>query len=179
MLLLLCAWAAWHWHQDLSHTPTNQRAFTFLAMGCAVYYVCLVTPFLPGVELGLSLMMLFGWQGVVAVYLTTQLGLNSAYWLGRLWRHPWQDRLIAGVRSDKLPRPLAWGTDKIRVHPAPALILLLNLPGNVILGGGGGLSMLYGLLKLLSPVQFLLASLVAASPAPLFFLLFPLFKSQG
>ncbi len=176
-LLLLCAWAAWNWHQDLSQSNQSQRSLYMLVIGCSVYYVCLVTPFLPGVELGLGLMMLYGWQGVLAVYLTTQLGLNTAYWIGRLWRHPWQDRLVQRIDSEQLPRALRWCTQKIRFHPALALIFLLNLPGNAILGGGGGLSMLYGLLKFLSPLRFLLAALAASSPAPLFFLLYPIFNS--
>ena len=52
-----------------------------------------------------------------------------------------------------------------------ALVLALNLPGNAVLGGGGGIAMVAGLSGMFSFPLFLLAASVAALPVPLMWLL--------
>jgi len=50
-----------------------------------------------------------------------------------------------------------------------ALAVAINTPGNVILGGGGGLALMAGLSRLFSPLPFLLTVLIAVLPVPLLF----------
>ena len=50
-----------------------------------------------------------------------------------------------------------------------ALALAVNMPGNVILGGGGGIAMMAGLSRLFDPLPFLLTVLLAVLPVPLLF----------
>ena len=48
--------------------------------------------------------------------------------------------------------------------------LALNLPGNTLVGGGGGIAMVAGLSGLVSPLGFLVTVAVAVAPIPLLFL---------
>ena len=47
------------------------------------------------------------------------------------------------------------------------LALLINLPGNTILGGGGGILLVAGVSRLFSPVATLLTIALAVAPVPI------------
>jgi uncharacterized membrane protein YdjX (TVP38/TMEM64 family) len=49
----------------------------------------LFSPFVPGVELGVLLMCVFGKEGIVFVYLSTIVGLNLAFVMGRFVPKKW------------------------------------------------------------------------------------------
>lgn len=51
-------------------------------------------------------------------------------------------------------------------HRMLTLIALINLPGNTLLGGGGGIALVTGLSKLMSFPQFLLGVALAVAPVP-------------
>ena len=53
-----------------------------------------------------------------------------------------------------------------------ALMVAINLPGNMIVGGGGGIALMAGMSRLFSPHLFLLAIAIAVSPVPLAWLFF-------
>jgi hypothetical protein len=53
----------------------------------------------------------------------------------------------------------------------PALVVLFNLPGNSVIGGGGGIAFTAGLSGLYSLPGFLVALVIAAVPVPLFILI--------
>ena len=71
---------------------------------------------------------------------------------------------LAGVDA---PRALR----SVLQHRYVVLAVLLNLPGNVVLGGGGGLAMMAGLSRLFHPLPFVLTVLLAVLPVPLAFYL--------
>ena len=50
-----------------------------------------------------------------------------------------------------------------------ALALAINMPGNIVLGGGGGIAMMAGLSRMFDPLPFLLTVLIAVLPIPLIF----------
>lgn len=155
-------------------------------MICALVYVVLLSvPFVPGVELGLLLMMVFGRVGIIVAYLSTVGGLSLAYAVGRwLPAHlvsPWLQKL--GVfevdrNSDDSLRVLM---DRAKVgrklqhrlrsfflrYRYIALAFLFNLPGNALLGGGGGISLVCGTSKQFPWKWFLLTTIVATAPIPL------------
>ena len=54
-------------------------------------------------------------------------------------------------------------------------VALFNMPGNSVLGGGGGIALMSGISRVLCPVRFFLTVLVAVSPVPLFVLVFGAF----
>jgi hypothetical protein len=67
--------------------------------------------------------------------------------------------------------PTRWVPYLIR-HRYVTLALLLNTPGNVILGGGGGIAFAAGACRVFSAPAFLLTILIAVAPVPIAFFLF-------
>ncbi|UCE30573.1 MAG: hypothetical protein JSW68_10975, partial [Burkholderiales bacterium] len=55
-------------------------------------------------------------------------------------------------------------------HRHVALAIALNLPGNALVGGAGGLGMLAGMSGLFSLPRYLLLVALATTPVPLFLL---------
>jgi hypothetical protein len=157
-----------------------------LFAGGILYIVLLSLPFVPGVELGLLLMCIFGKEGIVFVYLCTVGGLNLAFLMGR-WLP--KNRIASWIEktgfspscddhSDEIDEMLGHSTfgQKFRHHWLGSYILkyryvtlavLFNLPGNYILGGGGGISLVCGTSRHISWKRFLLTVVLATSPVPL------------
>jgi hypothetical protein len=52
-------------------------------------------------------------------------------------------------------------------HRYLALAIAINLPGNILLGGGGGLALMAGISRLFSAPGFLATIAIAVSPVPL------------
>jgi hypothetical protein len=46
------------------------------------------------------------------------------------------------------------------------LAVLLNLPGNIIIGGGGGIALIAGMTRLYSPPTYLTTIAIAVAPVP-------------
>ncbi len=55
-----------------------------LILAAGTYFFLLVIPFVPGMEIGLALMMVFGAKGVAVVYVTTVLALSFSFLIGKL-----------------------------------------------------------------------------------------------
>jgi hypothetical protein len=51
------------------------------------------------------------------------------------------------------------------------LALAFNLPGNTLLGGGGGIALAAGMSGLYRPVAYLATVVLAVAPVPLLFLI--------
>ncbi len=66
--------------------------------------------------------------------------------------------------------PRRWAPFLLR-HRYLAFAAALNLPGNTLLGGGGGLALAAGMSGLFAPAPFLVTLLLAVAPLPLFVLL--------
>ncbi len=120
-----------------------------------VYAVLLAIPFVPGVELGWLIMGVFGQYGLLAAWLSTVSGLSLSFTVAHRFRHhPWMQRLHAArerlqnASADSLSplrRLLRWGLCFYLRHPYVFLFITLNLPGNWVIGGGGGIAALAGL----------------------------------
>jgi hypothetical protein len=52
-------------------------------------------------------------------------------------------------------------------HRYIALALVVNVPGNSVIGGGGGIMMMAGLSGIFTPAQTFLTVAIAVSPVPL------------
>ena len=57
---------------------------TVLWFAIVVYVLWMALPFVPGIELGLALMVMLGTRGIVLVYLCTLLSLSLSFTIGRL-----------------------------------------------------------------------------------------------
>ncbi len=169
-------------------TPSTEPAVHRMIMTAVVVYaICMMLPFVPGMEIGLALMLIFGPPIVPLVYGTTVVALALSFLAGRLVP---QRTIIAGLSAVRLERAarkleevhsldvrdrLPW---LLRASPGRivplllrfrylALALLFNLPGNALLGGGGGIAMLSGMSRLFTFTGFVIATAVAVSPVPL------------
>lgn len=141
-----------------------------MLMAGMVYAVLLCVPFLPAAEVGLLLMLLVGPRSAPLVYGFTLTGLTMAFAIGRwlpatCWQRLLQAPLLGKLEPSRLPLP-AW-LQNDRWVPYLATALLLNLPGNSGLGGGGGISLLGGWSRRLSFAGFLGTIAVATAPVPL------------
>ena len=151
-----------------------------------LYIVLMATPFLPGIEIGLALMVMLGTKGVVITYISTLVALTVSFALGRVfpahilvpllrWLHLRRasallERFNATEPAKRLEF-LAENTHSRAIgvllnHQYLLLALLLNLPGNVLLGGGGGIAMMAGMSRLYSFPRYLPLISVAILPGP-------------
>lgn len=155
-------------------------------IGIAAYALLLAIPFVPGIELSLGLLAAFGSAVAFQVYLATVVAFVFAYALGRLVPPAMLSaffrsiglmsahRLVARLRPLPQKERLALLIEQAprRFVPAllryryVALVVAFNLPGNAILGGGGGIALLAGLSGLFSFPKYLIAASVAALPVP-------------
>ena len=169
--------------------PDVEWSLAALLLGGVIYAILLSIPFVPGIELGLLLMLMMGKGGIIIVYLCTIAGLNLSFAIGR-WLPVDRLRVILGkewipsynIKAASLNAELLerfrWGK---RVGKGPKLFLakyhylligvLINTPGNFVLGGGGGISMLSGMTRQVSWKCFLLTVTIATLPVPLLVLL--------
>ncbi|MET0064508.1 MAG: hypothetical protein ABW176_19640, partial [Candidatus Thiodiazotropha endolucinida] len=56
-----------------------------VVIGIILYIVLMATPFLPGIEMGLILMMVLGPKGVVVIYICTLIALSIGFFIGRVF----------------------------------------------------------------------------------------------
>jgi len=174
-----------HELQDVLTSPDYEIGISALAISTIAYLLLLALPFVPGVELGLLMMVVFGRDGVIAAYLATVGGLSLAY--AAAWLLPnrmtsrWMARMglsdaaedpgaaINGmVANAKVPGRAAGKVGAfLQVHPYLTLATCLNLPGNSVLGGGGGIALLCGLSGQFHWRRFIPTIALATAPIPL------------
>ncbi|HEX9857905.1 MAG TPA: hypothetical protein VGA75_06070, partial [Paracoccaceae bacterium] len=87
---------------------------------------------------------------------------RACQWLERV--HPLNGEARLALLRDRLPGRLAGLSDRYRYV---VLALLVNLPGNTVLGGGGGIMLMAGFSRLFAPAGVLLTCVVAVAPVPL------------
>jgi hypothetical protein len=152
-----------------------------------VYVVLLGLPFVPGVEIGLAVLAVHGASAAPLVYGATVLGLLLAYGVGSLVPSRHMVRLLEDLRRpaaavalhrwcamphgerlqvlrSRLPR---WIGTRVGTLRYLALACLFNLPGNTVLGGGGGIALLAGLSRLFAPLPMTATVALAVAPVPL------------
>ena len=163
---------------------------TMLWLAIGVYILWMAMPFVPGIELGLALMVMLGPPGVVLVYVCTLLSLSLSFAVGRLIPLKAFARFLGWLHLNKA-RDLVLKLEpmnpqerfNILLQSAPSKIvpfllqhrylmiaLILNLPGNALIGGGGGIGLIAGMSKLYTFPRFFLLISVAITPLPLLFL---------
>ncbi|WP_157888298.1 hypothetical protein [Neptunicoccus sediminis] len=153
------------------------------------YALVIAVPFVPGVEIGFALMALQGAKIAPLVYLFTLIGLSLAFLVGHLLPYPVLSRFLAGfglhrtalMVQDTEPLDLEQRTRLMKSRLPGALgplfvnwrylflAILINIPGNIVLGGGGGICFSAGLSRLFRPVWALLTLALAVAPVPAVF----------
>ena len=157
-----------------------------LIAGGLIYILLLSLPFVPGVELGVLLMCAFGKEGIVFIYLATVAGLSLAFVVGRLvpkiWIDFWLEKLgfsqFCVNHSDEIEEMIDhsslgqkfcqhWFRPYLLKYRYLMIAVLFNIPGNYLLGGGGGISLACGISRSISWKRFLITVVLAVSPVPL------------
>lgn len=194
VVALVIAGTVWalHWFQARADAMDPHDGEKFMigvyASMLVVYALLMAVPFVPGVEIGLTLLILCGAAIAPWVWLATMVGLGLAFVAGRCLPYAQLRRVLADLRMARLCALLE------RVEPLPRedrlalldeqlpgwlrpllagrgryvlLAVLVALPGNGLIGGGGGISFMAGLSRLFSAPLALSAYAVAVLPLPL------------
>ena len=175
-------------HIDFQLFPRHDELMHLMVMGAALLYVLLMAlPFMPGIEIGIALMILLGQKGALLVYLCTLAALSVSFVVGKTipprylirlldWLHLERaSSLLARLAPlDRIQRlELLYATAPSRAvpfllrHRYLAVAVLLNLPGNAMIGGGGGIGLVCGMSRLFPFPQFVLLVAAAVAPVPL------------
>ncbi|MGR3511765.1 MAG: hypothetical protein ACU0GG_03305 [Paracoccaceae bacterium] len=185
VVLALGLHMAMHWATERA-ADREGLMIGLLALLLLTYALLVAVPFMPGIEIGISLLVLQGASIAPFVYLATVFGLVLAFVVGRSVPLGWLRAVFADLRLrrachllDRLG-PMS-GAARLALLTAHApgwvrplvgrwryglLAALINMPGNVIFGGGGGLAMTAGLSRVFHPGWVLLTVALAVAPVP-------------
>ena len=196
ILIIIAANFTADWLADalkFEYRPKNEDFVHRMIMISAVTYALLIAiPFVPGVEIGLTLIGMMGPAILLLVYLSTLAGLLMSFAVGRLislkalillleeFHFQRASQLLTSIEPMKRADRLTFLVSKTPNRLVPflirhrylALAILVNLPGNILIGGGGGIALVAGASKLFSTLGFIITIAFAVSPVPLAILLF-------
>lgn len=190
-LLLSIGWVLGTYVNDLRseflQTISPQTATRMLTAAALLYVAAAALPFVPGAEIGIALLVAFGASVAPLVYLCMLAALYAAFLAGRLVPARLLVRAFSAIGlhhaaglvevtasqppedrkrflAANLPPGLA---GRLLGHRRIALAILLNMPGNTLIGGGGGIALIAGMSRLVSHAGFLLTIAIAVAPVPL------------
>jgi hypothetical protein len=190
LAVLVATWisAALRDAMDLHVMPDNEVAVhRMIIVATGVFIVLLAIPFVPGAEIGLTMLTVFGAAIAPLVYCATVAALMLAFVVGRLVPAPTVMRALRSVRlnraaaafeeiapltrDERMARLMRGGSPRLlrlaTRYRYVAILIAINVPGNFLIGGGGGISMMAGMSGLFAPIPFLLTVAIAVSPVPL------------
>lgn len=173
--------------------PENEGVIFGATIVAMILYAVLISlPFVPGVEIGLGLLVMFGTPMAIPVYISTVIGLTMGFIIGRLV----PEKVLCGcfdflgmTRISRTLRDMMRMPVRARLnllferapsrivpfllrHRYIAIAVALNIPGNSVIGGGGGIAFVAGLSRLFSFPLYLLAVAIGVSPVVILFLIF-------
>lgn len=181
-------WALDYLEMDLR--PSKQATIHQIVVGTlALYVLLLALPFMPGIEIGLGLIAMLGRDICFLVYLSTVTALVLAYAIGRLvptravvaifsWLGLTRARdFVVHIAPMNIDERLAFLLSRVPVrflssllrHRYLALAVILNVPGNSFIGGGGGIALAAGMSRVFNFPTFLITVALAVSPFPLIY----------
>ena len=170
--------------------PMNEPMMhRIVSLTLIAFVVAAAIPFVPGAEIGFALLMVFGGKAAPVVYAAMVTALLLSFSVARLvplaplarglaWLGL---RRAAGLAAelDGIPMNDRLGFLMRRVPEGPgeiflkhrhlAMALAINLPGNSLVGGGGGLAFVAGASGVFSYPAFALTVALAVAPVPLVF----------
>lgn len=178
---------------DIEVAPDSELMLNpMILIGISVYIVLMTIPFVPGAEIGIAMLTAFGPAVAPLVYCATVIALVLAFIIGRLVP---ERTVISALRALHLNRA-ATGIERVQAMPPDArlhalmsggnprlvqlgtryryvaLCLAINLPGNFLIGGGGGIALMAGLSRLFSPLYYVITVALAVAPVPFFVFVF-------
>lgn len=172
-----------------THVPHGQGVLRLgmLLVFLLAYAALIAVPFVPGIEIGLSLMIIEGPWIAPPIYVATVTGLLLSYaageWLPYRVLHQMLsdlgmrracallDRTHPLSREERLlllqERAPAWVRPFVSRFRYLVLAALVNTPGNVLIGGGGGILFVAGFSRLFRPLPTVGTIALAVLPVPL------------
>jgi hypothetical protein len=176
---------------NLQIWPRHNDMIELIVLVLVVGYIfTMMLPFVPGIEIGMALMLFLGPGGIVLVYLCTQIALALSYLVGRVVPRSMLRsflRLLRCERASRLfdvrdgaliqkSRCIAGGKKSrwlilLLRNRYLALALLLNMPGNAVIGGAGGIGAVAGASRQYGFARYMLCVGLATTPVPVFLLL--------
>ena len=158
-------------HEKLAQLIANSAypSWLWLITCCIIYAMVLIIPFAPGMEIGVLIMAMFATPGIIAAWITTVIALTLAFIIGRAGQHLlWIQRLLfLAHQQHSLPLSVTWVRSKLAQYPYLTIAILLNLPGNTFIGGGGGISIVSGALGSVSLKGFATTVALSSSIVPI------------
>ncbi|MGI1662620.1 hypothetical protein ACRDNQ_10305 [Palleronia sp. KMU-117] len=185
-------WLSTLLHEVVADVEAGPVARGAIVLGVFLFIAFSALPFVPGAEIGLGLLMVLGARGALLVYLAMVAALALSFAMGRFVTPGWIARALGAlglerardfvlrtadladadrVRFIESTAPRRWVPFLLR-NRYVALALLFNMPGNVVLGGGGGIAFAAGASRLFGAGPYVLTVLIAVAPVPLMFWLF-------
>lgn len=188
--LLLGASGSWLAAQVNMQIFPHREAMILLAV--VAYTLLMAIPFTPAIEVGIGLMLLMGSTGAVLAYFCTLIALSISFFIGRVvpprvicrlfrWLHLIKaSELIAELEplrhQERLELLHAKAPSKLTPfllrHRYLAIAVALNLPGNALIGGGGGIGLITGMSMLVRYRTYIAVLALAIAPLPLTFILY-------
>lgn len=190
VILLLNIAGTWLGHLvNFQLFPRHDAMLNLVVLIAVVIYILLMaTPFMPGIEVGLAVMLLLGNKSALLIYLCTLIALSISFMIGRFFPLDLVRRFLNWLYLDKasdLVRQLEPLDRAERLkflhqktpeklspfllkHRYVTIALFLNLPGNALIGGGGGIGLVLGMSGLIPFHRYFLVLAVAVLPVPLF-----------
>lgn len=171
-----------------SNSPGMRLALTSIVILSLIFYALLMAiPFVPGLEIGLSLLMMQGPSIAPFVFMATFTGLTTAFLVGRYMSygalhslfndlglksacrllerlHPLDQNARLDLLRENLPN---WLGHRLVRYRYLTIAVALNVPGNAFIGGGGGIALLAGISRLFSTRNILICFALAVSPVPI------------
>lgn len=152
-----------------------------------VYAILIATPFVPGIEIGFGLAAMQGPSIAPLLYVFTVLGLSTSYLVGRFVHASYLQRVLGDMGLQRAAQFIG-DMDQLTTQQRLTLLrghlprflapfladgrylllaILINVPGNAIIGGGGGICLGTGLSRIFTPGWTLLTISIAVLPFPL------------
>jgi len=167
--------------------PDNKETFdTTVTISAVLYAVLLAIPFVPGAEVGWALIAMLGPSIAFLVYVCTVAGLSLSFIAGRLIPLPGLIKLSDDFKLARLSallrqiEPLS-AQERLSFlsnrapnrylpfllrHRYLALAVAVNVPGNFLIGGGGGIALFAGISRVYSVSGFVATIILAVAPVP-------------
>ncbi len=173
--------------------PGNETMIhRIIVISILIYTLLIAIPFVPSVEIGLGLILVLGADLAPLVYLFTVVGLSSSFLVGCLIPESRLRKFLEELsltRASRLVEKLQPLNTEQRLalllshapakfiptlvrHRYLAVAVALNIPGNTVIGGGGGISLVAGMSRLFRIWRFIITLAVAVAPVPLFIVVY-------
>lgn len=192
LIFVLVLHALLKWANAEAELGAGKLRAGMLVLFLLVYALLIAVPFVPGVEVGLTLMAMEGPWIAPWIYCATVVGLSLAFALGESVSYQRLHAIFADLHMRRacllieLIQPLdkvdrlallsnrapKWARPFVSRFRYVVMALLINLPGNSILGGGGGLMFVAGFSRFFHAMPMIGVIVLAVSPVPLLVWLF-------